>query len=347
MKTNRKNLISILQAVRPGLASKDIIEQSTAFLFADGRVLTYNDDVAVSHPLKDLEINGAVQSKELFSLLNKMPDEEIEFEVVGGELIVKGKGRKSGIRLSEAKNLAEISGVLGKPKDWYGIPDGFLAAIRFSLFSAGKDMTKAMQTCIHCEGNTTLSTDGNRISGYYMAKGVNMPAINIPARSAKEISSYKPVEYALTTGWIHLAAADDVIFSCRTMVGDYPTKTAWGHIDGAKGELAKLPEGLQDALERAGIFTAGVSNTDDRICLTLEDGLLTVRGEGPSGWFEETARVRYRGEYMRFEINPDFLREILTHSDEVTIGEKLLKFEGEQFVHVVRTLTAKPVTGKK
>ena len=71
MKIKRAELLSTLTALRPGLASKEIIEQSTSFIFSDGRVVTYNDEVAVQHPV-DLDIIGAVQGKELFALLNKL-----------------------------------------------------------------------------------------------------------------------------------------------------------------------------------------------------------------------------------------------------------------------------------
>ena len=47
MKINRKDLIKVLKKVQPGLASQEIIEQSGAFVFTDGRVFTYNDEIAV------------------------------------------------------------------------------------------------------------------------------------------------------------------------------------------------------------------------------------------------------------------------------------------------------------
>ena len=43
---------------------------------------------------------------------------------------------------------------------------------------------------------------------------------------------------------------------------------------------------------------------------------------------------------MEFEVSPAHLLAILTHTDEVIIGENMLRFEGNNFVHLVRTLAA-------
>ena len=90
---NRKELLGALSAVRPGLANKEVMEQSCSFVFDGGMVCTYNDEIAVSHPVPE-GISGAVRASELFSLLSKFPDEEIGVEVTEAELVVSGKKRK-------------------------------------------------------------------------------------------------------------------------------------------------------------------------------------------------------------------------------------------------------------
>ena len=56
MKTNKTKLQTALEIVKPGLANKEIIEQSTSFAFLKGKVVTYNDEVSISHPLKGIEL---------------------------------------------------------------------------------------------------------------------------------------------------------------------------------------------------------------------------------------------------------------------------------------------------
>ena len=118
MKTNRTALLAILQAVKPGLANKEILEQSTSFIFAQGEVLTYNDEVAVRHPLPDdLPLEGAVQAKELFALPNKLKDDEISLETTENELLVSGQKTKAGIRLQATTTVTETIRILGEPSD--------------------------------------------------------------------------------------------------------------------------------------------------------------------------------------------------------------------------------------
>ena len=86
---NKTNLQTALEIVKPGLASKELIDQSTSFAFMGDRVVTYNDDISVSHPIEGLNITGAVKADKLYALLNKLKQEEIEVEICGGEILLK------------------------------------------------------------------------------------------------------------------------------------------------------------------------------------------------------------------------------------------------------------------
>ena len=55
-----------LEAVSPGLATREAIEQSSCFVFKDGRVMTFNDEVACSIDC-ELGFDGAVAAKPLRS----------------------------------------------------------------------------------------------------------------------------------------------------------------------------------------------------------------------------------------------------------------------------------------
>ena len=43
MKINRSKLLDILQIIKPGLANKEIVEQSTHFIFSGENISTYNE----------------------------------------------------------------------------------------------------------------------------------------------------------------------------------------------------------------------------------------------------------------------------------------------------------------
>jgi hypothetical protein len=68
----KTDLIKALEAVKPGLANKEMIEQSTSFAFMEDRVVTYNDEISISHPLKGIPIVGAIKADELYAFLSKV-----------------------------------------------------------------------------------------------------------------------------------------------------------------------------------------------------------------------------------------------------------------------------------
>ena len=72
-----KTIKEALNKVKPGLSNKEMIEQSTSFVFQRGHVYTYNDEIAISHPLK-IRVLGAVRARELLDFVNRIKDEKIE-----------------------------------------------------------------------------------------------------------------------------------------------------------------------------------------------------------------------------------------------------------------------------
>lgn len=332
MKINRKELLKALQAVKPGVATNETIEQSASFVFNDNRVFSYNDEISVSVPLK-LDLTGSVPAKEFLALINKMSAEEVTLTVNGNEIQVVGGKSKAGLRLeSEIKlPLEEI----GMPEGWNELPAKFCEGVQFCLFSAGKDQTKYILTHIHVSQDCVESSDGYRATRYYMHEdqAFSTPLL-IPTVAAKDVVAYTPHEYATTDGWLHFRNKDDMVFSCRCADETYPNIDIFIE---AKGESIQLPEGLDAIMDRGSVLSEG-----QRLTIILEDGgNLVLATENDAGWFEEETKVAYKGKPLEFDIYPEFLTKILKVKAEVTVSEKLMKFETDDFTHVVALLTTK------
>lgn len=346
MKIDRLKLIRVLQAMTPGLATKETIEQSTSFIFTGKQVVTYNDEIAIYHPI-DFELEGAVMAKEFLKLLEKMKEPELEIAVTDSELLLEGAKNKAGVRFTLKTSINEIVEVLGKVKKFNKLPTSFCNAAKFCLFSVGHENTKPMLTCMHFSGNQSIACNDARIT-LYTFEDAELPVMNIPAYEIKSLKDYAPTEYATTPGWVHFKNAEGVVYSCRTMEGNYPKDQVLKIIASIAGDKMTLPDTLGEVLDRASVFTNENSKTifDNRVRVTLETGKLTVRGDGVKGWFEESLRIRYKGETINFETNPEFMQDILKYSNEVVIGENALRFEGPNFVHVMRTMCVAPVEKK-
>jgi hypothetical protein len=115
MRINREEFLKELESVLPGLATREIIEQSSCFVFQENQVITFNDEVACSHATL-LDIEGAVVAMPLISILRKLAEEEIEITTSENKekLLIKGKHKKVEIRM-EAEILLQTESV-EKPK---------------------------------------------------------------------------------------------------------------------------------------------------------------------------------------------------------------------------------------
>jgi hypothetical protein len=66
---NREEFLRNLESVEPGLSPREILEQSSCFIFQKGWIKTFNDEVAckIKSPLK---LEGAVQAAPLLAILS-------------------------------------------------------------------------------------------------------------------------------------------------------------------------------------------------------------------------------------------------------------------------------------
>ena len=131
MKISRVELLEALEKVKPGLANRELIEQSTSFAFIGDRVVTYNDEISVSHLVKGLEnMKGAIKAKTLYEFLARVKDEEIEIEQEENEVLIKTGRSKAGLRFEyEIRLPFEEVGEIGK---WKKLPEDFVDALRLS-----------------------------------------------------------------------------------------------------------------------------------------------------------------------------------------------------------------------
>lgn len=334
MKVDRQALLDILKAGAAGIASKEVIENSASYIFDQGWVLTFNDEVCVSQPVDLPGLTGAVSAKEFLSLLGKIKDKEIDIEVEGGLLMVTAKRKKAGVKMTaDTEAVLDIINGVGVPEEWLPLPEGFIEAMDFCLPTVGTDPTRPLQTCICFEGALAYANDNRRMSRHLVANGDFNPPILLPAIGAKELDVFNPVEYGETIGWLHFRSAAGTVFSCRGLGGaSYPTKDIDNIIAGfVKINEVDLPPDLSEALDLAGLFSVN----SDLVRVTIADGLLTVKGEGENGFAEETARVKMKGDPVDFGISSKMLQDILGHTDKAIIGKGVLMFKGDAFVHVI------------
>ena len=330
MKIDREVLLAALTAVQPGIAKALVVEQATCFVFLDGLVCTFNNEVAVSHPLA-VDFDGAVPGKEFYDFIKKLKIKEVELTVgKQNDLLVKAGRSKVTLRLEEDVKLPLDELGLPEDEDYTDLPTTFIDAVSSCIFSVGKDVNKPILSYLHVKDTFIESSDNYRITRFGMGKTKAFPErLLIPSIAAKNIVEYKPVEYALTDGWVHFRNKDEALFSCRILEDAYPDFSNFLKV---KGDEIEFPSDLDEILDRASVFCV-----DQRVKVSLEKGKLTVSTESANGNFVETVRIKYEGASTEFYMHPQFMRDTLKLNKKAIIG-KALKFSNDNFEHVVRLI---------
>jgi len=326
----KQDLLTALETVKPGLAAKEMIEQSTSFAFMNGRVVTYNDEISLSHPVEDLEIEGAIQADELYKLLNKLKEDEIEVEIKGGELLLKSGKTKAGLTLQQEITLPlEEIGETGK---WKTLPEGFLNHIRFAMTCCSRDMSRPVLTCVHVSKEGVIEgSDGFRITRCQLEKEMPIKTFLLPVSAAIQVVRLEPTKIATGDGWIHFQTTEGTVLSCRVFEDDYPDTKKFMEVEGVE---IVLPKTIEDILDRAAIFAKRDHFLDESVTLTIEDKKVLVESKSDAGWFKESVRMRYDDSPITFSITPYLLRDILKETSTCVLCEDRLKFEGAGWEHI-------------
>jgi DNA polymerase III sliding clamp (beta) subunit (PCNA family) len=338
MKVQIKDLKNVLRVIKSGLAGgKETTDQSNSFVFQDGMAYTYNDEVSVRVPFLDKNSSGAVGAKELIALVGKLKGEEAEIEFGDNELLIKVGSDKFGIRLEAEIHMPLEEVELPLKKEWIALPAGFDKVLKAVIFSTSKDMSTPILTAIHCNGDLIESTDSDRATRWDLKKDGKYfsKPILLPADAAKSLISYdKIIAYASKGGWIHFDLGDGAIFSCRTFEGKFPDLDP---IFKCEGYELEFPADIKDKLEKGGIFVESDFDQEKLVHLNIDvKGVLKIRAEGDSGWYEGRIRLRkHAKEDIQFSINPQHLQQILSSVNVGVIGKDRVLFQSDNFQHVV------------
>jgi hypothetical protein len=287
VKINRKELLTALESVTPGLSSKEIIEQSASFVFHDGRAITFNDEVAASVAC-DLGIEGAVTAEPLLALLRKLEEDELEVEAKEGQFTVKGNRRRAGIRM-EAQVTLPID-VIEKPGKWTKLPEKFVEAVGIVGQCASHDDSQFILTCVHLHPEWVEACDNLQVCRYPVKTGFSKPLL-VRRSALKSVADAGVVEFSECENWIHFRNVGKVVLSCRRYAEQYPDL---GKLLMVKGTKTGLPKDLGDAVDKAVIFSARTDN-ENQVTVELRPGKVKVVGEGTEGWYREVKDVDYQG----------------------------------------------------
>lgn len=341
MRVNRENLLKVLVSVTPGLASREILEQSSCLVFHKGRVITFNDSVACSRE-SPLDIKGAVKAKPVLDLLSKLTEDEIEIKVSETHLLVKGQKREAKIRMEQEVMLPIDS--VEVPDDWRKLDAEFSEAIGIVATCASTEESQFELTCVHVHPDWLEACDRFQIARYPMKTGVQQPIL-VKAESLRKIVGFDMTEVCETASWIHFRNPAGLVLSCRRYLDQY--KELGRYLTAEGTEPATLPGGLEDVVDRAQVFSID-NAAGNHLVVDLRADRVVIAGEGTTGAYREMKDAKYAGPPIKFLISPKLINEVIKKRTEVMIGERRIFVDSGKFLFsAVTEISAKTETPAK
>jgi len=329
MRIERESLLHALESIQPGLSPREVLEQSSCLIFQNGRIQTFNDEIAasVTSPFPK-NFTGAIQAEKFLELLRKLTEDVLEFEETESELRFVGKGRKAGLRME--KEITLPISQIEKPKTWTKLNDGFSEAVNFVQQCAGKDESEFALTCIHITSKYVEAHNNFQLCRWKLKTGFTSPVL-VRQSAIKHVAMLGLTDVSETESWIHFKGQNGLVLSCRRYIMDYQDLDSI--IKQEISEPATLPRGLVEATEKAQIM---LDNTDEggHVQIELKPGKLRIRGEGVRGWYEEPKKVQYDGRPITFMIPPALLIDLIKKHNECFLSEDKIKVDGGQYVYI-------------
>jgi len=331
MKVNKTELQNALEIVKPGLANKELIEQSTSFAFINGRVVTYNDEISVSHPITGLDLEGAIKADKLYALLSKIKREEIDITVEENEVLIKSGRSKAWLTLQQ-EIILPIDEEVSQRGKWKVLPDLFLKFMAFAVSSCTKSMSDPILTAVHVNKEGYIeASDSYRITRCELGEEMPIDTFLIPAVSTLNMLRLQPTKIAEGKGYVHFKTEAGTIMSCCVLEDEYPDPSRFLRM---KGIRLILPKSIEAVLERAEVFAKRDHSLDESITISLAENRLKMSAQAETGRFEEEVNIKYDAEPFSFNITPYLLKNILAETQACELSSKKIKFEGEGWVYV-------------
>lgn len=311
---NRVALYNALAIVAPGLApGRETCEQSSCYVFQDGWVFTFNEEIACRAPLDFDGVAGAVPSKGVLDMLDKLPDDNLTIHNGDTTLVLQGPARR--LTLHKQAEIVLPTHLVEMPDEFLPLPPGLVDGCVIAAGCTKKDSDKFIAQCVHLGPDYVEACDNEQLSRIAVP-GLGCDLL-VRGATIRRIGEMHFTHWALTANWVHFTNAANAIFSCRTHQREYIDLN--GLLDADPGAPLALPAGLQEIIARANVMSM-LAVGDDVITVEIKSNRLKVTGEGASGKFEEFVPVQYTGPDIGFVSSPALLAELAKAHSQVFLS---------------------------
>lgn len=332
-----------------------ILQGADSFIFYKDRIFAYNDMISVSVPIENTEmlsenLEGAVRAEEFFKIINKMPNEEIQFEISDKNswVLKSGKARAelALIEFDYERRLNEIQ----ITDDWIELDDDFITGL--NICKMAKNTTPLSGTFI--KDKYIMSTDGYQINRFEM-KDCVLPEFWVSDKSMNELLKFtklNKIQKNVGSNWVHFKSENDVVFSLKTLAtAKYPfdkCSTLLDNVDLSDLIKGKFPNEIKSVIERASVFNVTMEN-HLAVKLIIDNQGIEVASENAIGNYSE--KVLWEDGEKDFEtmvvyIDADMMisasnRTLEFYLQKLENKPPRLYFKTDSSIHLMSTLSAR------
>lgn len=334
---NKVELLEILTKLKPGLAKKGIIEQTTHFIFTSKDIITFSDQIAIVHPF-DIDVSFSVKGDDFYKLICGIDEEEFDLSIKEEKVIIKSDKTKASMStmVDKKDRIDDLLVSLKREmrKEWNPLSKKFVEGIYLTMFSAAKDLSMGSLSCLYIKGTDILSSDSLRASWYTLDEP--MTEFLISATDAQELAKFEGyssiTKWLESDNWLHFKTENEVTFSIKKIIGVF--KDLKSKFD-TKGEVINLPKELQEALDTMSFIAEGDIEVNKIVSVKIENNLITCKAEKEIGWVEKIIECEYEGKPLQFLVNPIFLSQILKKTSKMILSDTIALFETNNFKHIL------------
>lgn len=336
-KINRDEFLKTLELVQFGVPPKETVSFSKQFVFQDGRVFSYDDEILckIKSGL-DKEISGAVDAQRLLGILRKLSDVELNLEQKNGEIVLfDNKGKKAFFRVEKIEGQELPSDQVESPGEYETLEQGFDEAIKLAQGCARDRDSTFSRTCVHITHDYIEAYDNYQMIRYAIKTPLSSKSILVRKEAVKHISSLGLNKFSETENWIHFKGPSGLVYSCRRWLEEYPDLSEYFEHE---GKVITLPSKLEDIIDRANEFSQELADAN-RVKVEIKGGKVIVTGMGITGRYEESRSLESKegikevGDFA-FLIAPDLLTNVVKKNQQVQITDNMLIAKGDHWTYL-------------
>lgn len=335
MEFDRQELLRLLESAAAGLNTKENMEQSSCYVFADGKLITYNGEIlcrvgVTNSAGEPFPHTCAVPARPLIETLRKSPDAVVDITVVDNQFRIKGTGRRQTIKTS-SEIVLEVSEV-EDPGEFTDLPPIFAEALVSVAACAATDAEPFALNCVDFTPKGMQATNRYQAMRFLVNTGLTEPHVMVRASSCKCLNGIGAAAVSYTRDWVHWKTYSGLVISVRRLGDSYPDISSI-FTEPKLGEIM-LPGSVSEIITRIMPFVTEKKD-EQRVLLKLRKGSVELYAESVHGFGEEVKELKYDGEEMDLQINPSVLPVALRYGLPLAICNSCLRVRGDGFMYAI------------